>query len=138
MKYRLMLLLFVMVFFFVGCAASLIGQKVPVNKLTMLSPHDRTFTFEGSNDVVIFRQEDDRLVGKLSFGKLGYVGNQIERLTLVAWFTDSSGVILAKSSYSWKSREFNMDVDLDFIINMPEGYSKFVYVAFSYHGTYTG
>jgi hypothetical protein len=138
MKLRILVLLLAIGFFFVGCAHSMIGEKVPVGNLSSLR-FEKTFTFGGSGDIVTYRLENDKLVGKLVFGKkLGYSGYEIEQLTLVAWFTDIEGVILAKSSYSWKDREFDMGEELKFVMDMPQDYNKFDYVGFSYFGTKLG
>jgi hypothetical protein len=133
-----MVLLLAIGFFFVGCASGMIGKKVPVSNLSSFR-FEKTFIFEGRGDIVTYRREYDKLVGKLVFGKqLGYSGYEIEQLTLVAWFTDIEGVILAKSSYSWKGLEFDMGEELKFVMDMPQGYNDFVYVGFSYSGTLVG
>ena len=138
MKLKILVFLLALGIFFVGCASGMIGQKVDVNKLRDLF-HDKMFTWEGSDDIVNFRIENDKLVGSLVFGKkLNYSGYEIEQFTLVAWFANVEGVILAKSSHSWKNREFDMGEELKFVMDMPQGYKKFVYVGFSYSGTVGG
>lgn len=138
MKLKILVLLLAIGFFFAGCASDMTGKKIPVSKLRDLF-HDKIFTWEGSDNIVNFRLENDKLVGTLIFGKkLGYSGYEIEQFTLVAWFTDAGGVILAKSSYSWKNREFDMGEELKFVMDMPQDYKKFVYVGFTYSGTVLG
>jgi hypothetical protein len=136
MKLKIMVLLIAIGFFFVGCASDMMGKQVPVTKLRNLS-FERTFTFVDSGDVVTFSFEGDKFVGKLVFGKLrSNPGYEIRELTLVAWFTDFEGVIIAKESYSWESGAFDTNEELKFVMDMPQGYKKFVYVGFSYSGTY--
>ena len=138
MKLKILVCAFTIGIFLVGCASGMTGQKVDVNKLRDLF-HDKMFTWEGMDDIVNFRIENDKLVGTIVFGKkFKYFGYELEQFTLVAWFTDVEGVILAKTSYSWKNREFDMGEELKFVMDMPQGYKKFVYVGFSYSGTLVG
>ena len=136
MKLRMMVLLIAIGLFFVSCASGTIGKRVPVTNLSSLR-FDRTFYFGDSGTIVTFELKNDKLVGTLIFGEQYSVpGYEIRELTLSAWFTDLEGVILAKGSYSWESGEFDMREELKFAMDMPQGYENFVYVGFTYSGTY--
>ena len=127
-------ILFLAVFLFIGCATY---KQLPLENLGLLSTRETTYTWTNGSKV-IYRLEDDKLVGKLIFGKnLNYAGYQVEQFVLVAWFTDVGGLVLEKSSYYWKRGELNLDDKLEFVMDLPEGYKDFVYVGFSYSGAFT-